>query len=77
MLVLTRGVGETIYVGEDIRIKVVGVEGKKARILIDAPQEVHIRRAELVVDISSDIALPASDGDSRKERKPRPRPTSV
>jgi carbon storage regulator len=53
MLVLTRKTGEEIVIGDDIRVKVVAVQGDRVRIGIDAPRsvpvdryEVHLRRAE-------------------------------
>ncbi len=48
MLTLTRRIGETIQIGENVVIKVVGIEGNKVRIGIEAPLSVKILRAELV-----------------------------
>ncbi|MEW6661705.1 MAG: carbon storage regulator CsrA [Bacillota bacterium] len=48
MLVLTRKVGETILIGDNIRITVVAMEEDKVRIGIDAPRELAILRQELV-----------------------------
>lgn len=47
MLILTRKQDEVIYVGDSIRVKIVGVSSGKVRILIDAPQDMPIRREEL------------------------------
>jgi carbon storage regulator len=47
MLSLTRGVGETILVGEDIVITVLSVRGDKVRLGIKAPREVAIDRLEV------------------------------
>ena len=47
MLVLTRREGESIQVGGDVVVTICRVEGKKVRVGITAPNEVHIRRTEL------------------------------
>lgn len=47
MLVLTRKVGETIVIGNNIRITVVGVQGDKTRIGIEAPPDVVVDRQEI------------------------------
>ena len=47
MLVLTRKVGESIKVGEDIYIRVVQVKGKQVRIGVEAPRKTKVQREEL------------------------------
>ncbi|WP_129723362.1 carbon storage regulator [Xylanivirga thermophila] len=51
MLVLTRKKGEEILIGKDIRIAIVGVEGDKVKVGIDAPGEMAIVRRELVDEV--------------------------
>ena len=48
MLILTRRVGETINIGNDIKITVTAISGSQVRIGIDAPKEVKVLRQELV-----------------------------
>lgn len=48
MLVLSRFIGEKLYIGNDVVIQVVSVRGDKVRIGIEAPAETKIMRAELV-----------------------------
>ena len=48
MLVLSRRVGETINIGDDIKITVTAINGNQCRIGIDAPKEVKVLRQELV-----------------------------
>ena len=47
MLVLSRGKGQEIVIGKDIRIVVVQVRGGRARIAIDAPKTLSIKRGEI------------------------------
>lgn len=52
MLVLSRKVGETVVIGEQIRVTVVAVQGNQVRLGFSAPQDVRIFREELVHDSS-------------------------
>lgn len=47
MLILTRRVGETLMVGDDIKITVLGVKGNQVRIGVEAPKEVAVHREEI------------------------------
>lgn len=47
MLILTRRVGETLMIGEDISVTVLGVKGNQIRIGINAPQDVAVHREEI------------------------------
>lgn len=47
MLVLTRKVGETIVIGEEIEVMIVSATAQRVRLGIKAPPEVSIRRSEL------------------------------
>jgi len=47
MLILTRRIQETIIIGDDVKITVLGVNGKQVRIGIDAPKEVAVHRSEI------------------------------
>lgn len=50
MLVLTRKVNESIQLGEDISITVVGIDADRVRIGIDAPKSLKIFRKELLIE---------------------------
>ena len=56
MLVLTRKSGETILLGDDIEIRVLGVDGDQVKIGIVAPRSVNIVRGELLEDIRKETA---------------------
>lgn len=47
MIVLTRRIGERIYIGDDIIIEVVDTEGTRAKVGVDAPREVLVLREEV------------------------------
>lgn len=47
MLVLSRKAGESVYIGHDVSITIVKVNGRQVKLKIDAPREVPILREEL------------------------------
>ncbi len=47
MLILTRRIGESVYIGDDVRLTVLGVRGTQVRIGINAPKEVPVHREEI------------------------------
>lgn len=51
MLILTRRVGETLMVGNDVTVTIVGVKGKQVRIGINAPRDVAVHREEVYESI--------------------------
>jgi carbon storage regulator len=53
MLVLTRKLMERLFIGDDICVTVVRLEGGQVRLGIDAPRDVAVVRAELVPDRSA------------------------
>lgn len=51
MLILTRKLGESVTIGDDIKITVLGVRGRQVRLGIIAPQKVTIHREEIYFKI--------------------------
>ncbi len=60
MLILTRRAGETLMIGEDVSIKVLGVKGNQVRIGINAPKDVAVHREEIYDRIQDEME---SDSD--------------
>ncbi|MDR2339513.1 MAG: carbon storage regulator CsrA [Deltaproteobacteria bacterium] len=51
MLILTRKIGETVTIGDDIRVQVVDVKGHQVRLGISAPAECAVHREEIFLRI--------------------------
>jgi carbon storage regulator len=47
MLILTRRVGETVVIGNDVTVTVLGVKGNQVRLGVNAPREVAVHREEI------------------------------
>lgn len=54
MLILTRRICQTLYIGDDVKITVLGVKGNQVRIGTDAPQDVSVHREEIFERIQKD-----------------------
>ena len=59
MLILTRKVGESITIGDDIKIQVLEIKGKQVRLGIQAPREFSIHREEIYQRIQDENRLAA------------------
>ncbi len=56
MLILTRRVGETLMVGDEVTVTVLGVKGNQVRIGVNAPQDVAVPREEIYQRIQNENA---------------------
>jgi carbon storage regulator len=54
MLILTRRVGETLMVGDEVSVTVLGVKGNQVRIGINAPKDVSVHREEIYLRIQQE-----------------------
>ena len=54
MLILTRKLGESITIGDDIKVSVLGIQGRQVRLGIEAPLDVVVHREEVYVRIQAE-----------------------
>jgi carbon storage regulator len=55
MLILTRRVGETLVIGDDVNVTVLGVRGNQVRLGVDAPKDVAVHREEIYQRIQNEV----------------------
>lgn len=61
MLILTRRVGETLMIGDDVTVTVLGVKGNQVRIGVNAPRDIAVHREEIYDKIKKERGKPSED----------------
>ena len=62
MLILTRRVGETLVIGDDVTVTVLGVRGNQVRLGVNAPKDIAVHREEIYQRIQNEKSGEISSG---------------
>ena len=60
MLILTRRVGETLNIGDDVTVTVLNVKGNQVRIGVNAPKDVTVHREEIYEKVQQEKSQPSN-----------------
>ena len=64
MLILTRRIGETLMIGDDVTTTVLGVKGNQVRLGVHAPKDVAVHREEIYNRIQAENENPGQEAES-------------
>ena len=63
MLILTRRIGETLMIGDEVTVTVLGVKGNQVRLGVNAPKDVAVHREEIYDKINQQNGAHANDNE--------------